>query len=56
MSVEWLKNSTPGTMPRDREVDNGPTAIEKSCFQEIRELKSENAKLKKQLDSIRQEI
>ena len=49
MSVEWLKNSTPGTMPRDRECNSGPTAIEKSCFQEIRELKAENTKLKKQL-------
>lgn len=52
MSVEWLKNLTPGTIPRDREVNNGPTAIEKSCFQEIRELKTENTKLKKRLKKL----
>lgn len=45
MSVEWLKerNPEPITLPGNREDSNGPTAVEKSCFQEIRELKAENA-------------
>lgn len=55
MSVEWLKNQNnnePFTLPRDREVNNGPTAIERSCFQEIRELKTKNTNLKKRLKEI----
>lgn len=49
MSVEWLKTQTPGTFP---EVNNGPTAIERSCFQEIRELKTENTNLEKRLKEL----
>lgn len=49
MSVEWLKNLTPGTLPRDREGSSGLTGIEKAYFQEVQKLKAENAELKKRL-------
>lgn len=50
MSVEWLKerNPAPCTLPRLKQ-DGGVTAIERSCFQEIRDLKAENVKLKKRI-------